>query len=512
MPKLFGVEVDDQGLEGLNDEALLKRVNDYRKKSGLQDVNEKKLQKYFLNQKDQNKLNDIEREVLKNNTEEVSAAEMLVLKTEIGVVKINLRVGKENEIKENKTEEKPVDQNVEENLNEKAENEAKKIEEELNKDNENKSDDLQSNENLNEKKEETTEDKKEDVKTEKKELASNEETDVKEDTEVSREKLDQETVAFAKNVEKVQKAQEKIARAAAGNDREMMQQGPEAYLKVLNDLLIEKAQKANRGLLPGDEILQYMQDVQSGKALNAQNNGALEEQMLEKRADTIQNIGEEYQQNKKLTPKLVEQMSAVDAIDNVLISITRNPKLLFITVLLMGLNPFMALGMAVLSAFGNAVVQDLYQKLPETDRSNLENRPAQEQQPAYNPQFEACQKELAEARKQLKDQEMMLQKYQQKEMQADKARLMRAYLAYMNSEKGKQAILDRINAEKAKMKPEAEAKQEDKKLETEKKQSVKEEVHKDRKENLEPSVLKKPEVKKEMKLEKEHKSRTFSMG
>lgn len=292
-----------------------------------------------------------------------------------------------------------------------------------------------------------------------------------------------------------------MAGPAAGNKRKWTQQDRAAIMKYLNDYITALTQKANKGQLPGDEILQYMQDVQSGKALNAQNNGALEEQMLEKRADTIQNIGEEYQQNKKLTPKLVEQMSAVDAIDNVLISITRNPKLLFITVLLMGLNPFMALGMAVLSAFGNAVVQDLYQKLPETDRSNLENRPAQEQQPAYNPQFEACQKELAEARKQLKDQEMMLQKYHQKDMEAEKLRQMQVFYALLNREKRKQAEIDRINAEKAKTKPEAEAKKEEKKpeaekkVQTEKKKTIKDEKKTDLKES---PVLKKPEPKKEI--------------
>ena len=493
MPKLFGVEVDDKGLEGLNDEDLLKRVNEYRKKSGLQDVNGNKLQKYFLKQKDQNRLNDIEREVLKNNTEEVSDTEMLVLKTEIEVVKINLRVGKENEINENKTEEKSVeqkdDQKTEENLNKEAEDdkkEAEKIEEEVTTE-ENKTE---------EKKEESKEEVKAE-KTEKKESTSNEKTDVKEDPEISQEKLEQETEAFTKNVEKVQNAQEKMAGPAAV---EWTQQKRDAILKHFYDSIIEKAQKADRGLLPGDEILQYMQDVQSGKALNAQSNGALEEQMLEKRADTIQNIGEEYQQNKKLTPKLVEQMSAVDAIDNVLVSITRNPKLLFITVLLMGLNPFMALGLAVLSAFGNAVVQDLYQKLPETDRSNLENRPAQEQQPAYNPQFEACQKALAEATQQLKDKEMMLQKYQQRDREIMQRR---ALMAYLNSLK--KADLERIKANEEKMKQEAKAEKDVKKPEAkkevkaEKKQSVKEDVHKE-KTKLEPPVLKKPEVKKEMTL------------
>ena len=500
MPKLFGVEVDDQMLEGLNDEDLLKEVNDIRKKLGHNKFSENKLQKYFLKVKDQSKLTEDEKKLLEANTEQMTDFDIADLRGDIEcVIKFRSEKRKETEKKkfeENNPEKKSVEQKdvqkTEENLNKEAEDdkkEAEKIEEEVTTE-ENKTE---------EKKEESKEEVKAE-KTEKNESTSNEKTDVKEDTGISREKLDQETEAFAKNVEKVQKAQKNMAGAAVGDDREMLQQGPEAYLKVLNDLLIEKAQKANRGLLPGDEILQYMQDVQRGKALNAQNNGVLEEQMLEKRADTIQNIGEEYQQNKKLTPKLVEQMSAVDAIDNVLVSITRNPKLLFITVLLMGLNPFMALGLAVLSAFGNAVVQDLYQKLPETDRSNLENRPAQEQQPAYNPQFEACQKALAEATQQLKDKEMMLQKYQQRDREIMQRR---ALMAYLNSLK--KADLERIKANEEKMKQEAKAEKDVKKPEAkkevkaEKKQSVKEDVHKE-KTKLEPPVLKKPEVKKEMTL------------
>lgn len=478
MPKLFGVEVDEKlypGFKGEEDYTIFSKLENKK-------ITFVQIQQYLLEQKKNtgNLLDPEEEDYEKYFKDPLD--EFLHKEIELALSKVS------KEFEQKKNAANPVDQKIEENLNQKAENEAKKIEEELNKDNEKKPDELQGNENLNEKKEETTEENKteekkeeskEEVKTEKKESASNEKTDVKEDPEVSREKLDQETEAFAKNVEKVQKAQKKMAGAAAGNDREMMQQGPEAYLKVLNDLLIEKAQKANRGLLPGDEILQYMQDVQRGKALNAQSNGALEEQMLEKRADTIQNIGEEYQQNKKLTPKLVEQMSAVDAIDNVLVSITRNPKLLFITVLLMGLNPFMALGLAVLSAFGNAVVKDLYQKLPETDRSNLENRPAQEPQPAYNPQFEACQKALAEATQQLKDKEMMLQKYQQRDREIMQRR---ALMAYLNSLK--KVDMERIRAEKEKMQQEAKAEKEvkkpeaEKEVKAEKKQSVKEDVHK----------------------------------
>lgn len=274
------------------------------------------------------------------------------------------------------------------------------------------------------------------------------EADKKENIAVTEQKIEEAANAFEKSANKVQEMLPK----PTVDDAKLAKEKQTAEVREFLRNLLDQAKLANKGLLSEDQYQAYLQDLANARAMNQQN-GALEDALMQQRADTIQDIGKEYQQNQKVTPELMDKKDSMQGIEAVLTNITKHPKLLFISMILMGLNPFMALGMAVMTAFGNELVKNLYEKLPETDKSNLESRtpqqPGQEQQPAYNPQTEAYQKEMAKAQEQIQAQNDLSQRTM------DKEQLTRYILAML-------PLIRQAAAERERQKKKAEAEQQSK--------------------------------------------------
>ncbi len=215
--------------------------------------------------------------------------------------------------------------------------------------------------------------------------------------------------------------------------------------------LIKGMMAMQNGMLPQNQLLRYLQSLAEAKERNAQKNGALEDELLQDRRNTIKDIGDEYKAHREVTPDLVEKKEELGAIDNLLINVTKYPKVLFITLILMGLNPFLAIGLSVLAAFSKDMVQDIYKDLPEKDRSNLENKPAQKPQPVENPQIEEYQKKLADAQQTMQERELAFRKLAQKSI------IMRQMLQNMCSQMLQQAK-KKMNKAEEKEKPKAEEK------------------------------------------------------
>ncbi len=257
-------------------------------------------------------------------------------------------------------------------------------------------------EKVEEKKEQKVEEKKADEKTEGKSASQ---TTKSEKEEKVAEEIDKNAEKFAKNVEELQSQQKEMVDAEE-DDEELESEDINLY-----DLMA-KAKLMNKGMLPKEEIPAYMQKLEALRKRNQQNDGLIEDQLMGQRAENLQGIGEEYQQKREVTPKLVEKIDTLDAIDNVLMGITRHPKLLFVSLLLMGLNPLMAIGMAVMAAFGQSLVQELYHNLPTVERAQLDRTQpqAQNQQAFQDAQTEAYQKGMAAARQQVSEEIKALQK------------------------------------------------------------------------------------------------------
>ncbi len=257
-------------------------------------------------------------------------------------------------------------------------------------------------EKVEEKKEQKAEEKKADEKTEGKSASQ---TTKSEKEEKVAEEIDKNAEKFAKNVEELQSQQKEMVDAEE-DDEELESEDINLY-----DLMA-KAKLMNKGMLPKEEIPAFMQKLEALRKLNQQNDGLIEDQLMGQRAENLQGIGEEYQQKREVTPKLVEKIDTLDAIDNVLMGITRHPKLLFVSLLLMGLNPLMAIGMAVMAAFGQSLVQELYHNLPTVERAQLDRTQpqAQNQQAFQDAQTEAYQKGMAAARQQVSEEIKALQK------------------------------------------------------------------------------------------------------
>ncbi len=257
-------------------------------------------------------------------------------------------------------------------------------------------------EKVEEKKEQKAEEKKADEKTEGKSASQ---TTKSEKEEKVAEEIDKNAEKFAKNVEELQSQQKEMVDAEE-DDEELESEDINLY-----DLMA-KAKLMNKGMLPKEEIPAFMQKLEALRKQNQQNNGLIEDQLMGQRAENLQGIGEEYQQKREVTPKLVEKIDTLDAIDNVLMGITRHPKLLFVSLLLMGLNPLMAIGMAVMAAFGQSLVQELYHNLPTVERAQLDRTQpqAQNQQAFQDAQTEAYQKGMATARQQVSEEIKALQK------------------------------------------------------------------------------------------------------
>ncbi len=272
------------------------------------------------------------------------------------------------------------------------------------------------------------------------------------------EAVDKNATAVNRRVKSVQKSLDRLAKGGRGR-------------ALTEDDLIGGMIDFQRGELPQNDVIQYLQDLEESRRQNYLNGSAMENNLLQERRDTIKGIGDEYQANREVTPALVEKKERLDAIDNVLINVTKYPKLLFLSMILMGLNPFLAIGLSVLAAFSKDMVQDIYKNLPREDKSNLENRPAeQSQQPVDNKQIEEYQQKLTQADQYLKKQELAYRELEAKNMFMKK--MLQAVVSDFH--KREQMEKERIEAEKAKAKSEAKVKAEkEDKPEAEKKENNK---------------------------------------
>lgn len=411
MPKLFDLDVEEKQVARFKGNGDIRILVDLEPK-GLDGITWKQLQQYFLDLKKSNGgLNEEEQKLFDSNAKYCTYNEALKQRIEKAMDEVYpvQELSKAAEVKKE-----------EENKENKENKETSKTEEKI--------------------------DEKIDEKTKPEE--NKKEADKKENIAETEKKIDETANAFEKSAKKVQEMLPEPTVDAAKLAKEKKTAEVREFLRNL----LDQAKLANKGLLPEDQYQAYMQDLANARAMNQQN-GALEDALMQQRADTIQDIGKEYQQNRKVTPELMDKKDSMQGIEAVLTNITKNPKLLFISMILMGLNPFMALGMAVMSAFGNELVKDLYGKLPETDKSNLENRapqqPGQEQQPAYNPQTEAYQKEMAKAQEQIQAQNDLSQKVM------DREQLTRYFLAMV-------PLIRLAAAERERQKKKAEAEQQSK--------------------------------------------------
>ena len=429
MPKLFGVEVDEKQYPGLKDKedyAILPKLNEKLKNK---EIVYSQVQQYLLERKkDAEKMTNSEKDFYEKYFKEpLDASLQKEIESALSQVNAEFEQGKKEKEKEaeKKTEE---DQKSDAEINPK---EAQKS------DAENK---------VEVEKREKAE-KKED--TEKKDNEKRiDEKEIEEAVEKSAEKVN-------KRVKNVQKSLDELAKGGRGR-------------ALTEDDLIGGMIDFQRGELPQNDVIQYLQDLQESRRQNYQNGGAMEDNLLQERRDTIKGIGDEYQANREVTPALVEKKERLDAIDNVLINVTKYPKLLFLSMILMGLNPFLAIGLSVLAAFSKDMVQDIYKNLPKEDKSNLENRPAQQpQQPVDNKQIEEYQQKLAQAEQIMKEQASKFKKLALRDYYLTQA--VQKMYSQLNNE---QMEKERIEAEKAKTKSEVKAEKKDK-PEAEKKENTK---------------------------------------
>ena len=419
MLKLFDVEIDEKQYPGLKDKedyAILPKLNEKLKNK---EIVYSQVQQYLLERKkDAEKMTNSEKDFYEKYFKEpLDASLQKEIESALSQVNAEFEQGKKEKEKEaeKKTEE---DQKSDAEINPK---EAQKS------DAENK---------VEVEKREKAE-KKED--TEKKDNEKRiDEKEIEEAVEKSAEKVN-------KRVKNVQKSLDELANGGRGR-------------ALTEDDLIGGMLDFQRGELPQNDVIQYLQDLQESRRQNYQNGGAMEDNLLQERRDTIKGIGDEYQANREVTPALVEKKERLDAIDNVLINVTKYPKLLFLSMILMGLNPFLAIGLSVLAAFSKDMVQDIYKNLPKEDKSNLENRPAQQpQQPVDNKQIEEYQQKLAQAAQIVKAQRQDIQKFAQRD--AFMSRIVQGLYSQMYAEREKK---ERIEAEKAKAKLEVKAEKKDK--------------------------------------------------
>ena len=419
MLKLFDVEIDEKQYPGLKDKedyAILPKLNEKLKNK---EIVYSQVQQYLLERKkDAEKMTNSEKDFYEKYFKEpLDASLQKEIESALSQVNAEFEQGKKEKEKEaeKKTEE---DQKSDAEINPK---EAQKS------DAENK---------VEVEKREKAE-KKED--TEKKDNEKRiDEKEIEEAVEKSAEKVN-------KRVKNVQKSLDELAKGGRGR-------------ALTEDDLIGGMIDFQRGELPQNDVIQYLQDLQESRRQNYQNGGAMEDNLLQERRDTIKGIGDEYQANREVTPALVEKKERLDAIDNVLINVTKYPKLLFLSMILMGLNPFLAIGLSVLAAFSKDMVQDIYKNLPKEDKSNLENRPAQQpQQPVDNKQIEEYRQQLAQADQIMKEQARKFKKLALRDYYLTQA--VQKMYSQLNNE---QMEKERIEAEKAKMKSEVKAEKKDK--------------------------------------------------
>ena len=431
MLKLFDVEIDEKQYPGLKDKedyAILPKLNEKLKNK---EIVYSQVQQYLLERKKEaEKMTDPEKVFYEKYFKEpLDASLQKEIESALSQVNAELEQAKKEKEKEaeKKTEE---EQKSDAEINPK---EAQKSDAEINPKEAQKSD------------EENKVEVEKRENAEKKEDAEKKDNEKRIDEKEINKAVDKSTTAVNKRVKSVQKSLDELANGGRGR-------------ALTEDDLIGGMLDFQRGELPQNDVIQYLQDLQESRRQNYQNGGAMEDNLLQERRDTIKGIGDEYQANREVTPALVEKKERLDAIDNVLINVTKYPKLLFLSMILMGLNPFLAIGLSVLAAFSKDMVQDIYKNLPKEDKSNLENRPAQQpQQPVDNKQIEEYQQKLAQAAQIVKAQRQDIQKFAQRD--AFMSRIVQGLYSQMYAEREKK---ERIEAEKAKAKLEVKAEKKDK--------------------------------------------------
>ena len=492
MPKLFGIEVDAEKygiFEGVDDTQILMGINALRAKYGQGMRNQMEIQRFFLDEKGESNWTADEKKLGADNMYTLSEMEKNSILTELTNVRIQVDKGELQETveKEMKRAKKiRADQSGDRKEAEKSEDQ-KGAEEVPEKKEENKVEEMKTEAKVEEKKaeeikvEEKVDDKKDDVKKAEKADEPEDQKVTEEVSEKKEEKKEQKEAEKQPEAEKtdvnkaeVEKTNEKQAEEKKIDEKELKKEvvkNANAVAEKTNDVqknldklangekaepltkedLIKGMMAMQNGMLPQNQLLRYLQSLAEAKERNAQKNGALEDELLQDRRNTIKDIGDEYKAHREVTPDLVEKKEELGAIDNLLINVTKYPKVLFITLILMGLNPFLAIGLSVLAAFSKDMVQDIYKDLPEKDRSNLENKPAQKPQPVENPQIEEYQKKLADAQQTMKERELAFRKLAQKSI------IMRQMLQNMCSQMLQQAK-NKMNKAEEKEKPKAEEK------------------------------------------------------
>ena len=486
MPKLFGIEVDAEKygiFEGVDDTKILMAINALRAKYGQGMRNQMEIQRFFLDEKGESNWTADEKKLGADNMYTLSEMEKNSILTELTNVRIQVDKGELQETveKEMKRAKKiRADQSGDRKEAEKSEDQ-KGAEEVPEKKEENKVEEMKTEAKVEEKKAEDikveevkTESKPEDQKITEEVIEKKEEKKVEEKREQKEAEKQPEAEKTDVNKAEVEKTNEKQAEEKKIDEKELKKEvvkNANAVAEKTNDVqknldklangekaepltkedLIKGMMAMQNGMLPQNQLLRYLQSLAEAKERNAQKNGALEDELLQDRRNTIKDIGDEYKAHREVTPDLVEKKEELGAIDNLLINVTKYPKVLFITLILMGLNPFLAIGLSVLAAFSKDMVQDIYKDLPEKDRSNLENKPAQKPQPVDNPQIEEYQKKLADAQQTMQERELAFRKLAQKSI------IMRQMLQNMCSQMLQQAK-NKMNKAEEKEKPKAEEK------------------------------------------------------
>lgn len=444
MPKLFGIEVDAEKygiFQGVDDTKILMGINAFRAKHGQGMRNQMEIQRFLLDEKGESNWTEDEKKLKEGNMYTLSEMEKNSILMELSRVRMQVDKGELQKIAEKEMERAKkikADQSGDRKEAEKSEDQ-KDAEEVPEKKEENKVEEVKTEAKVEEK-------KAEDIKVEKTDInkADAEKTNEKqaEEKRIDEEELKKEVVKSANTVaEKTNDVQKNLDKLANGEKAE----------PLTKEDLIKGMMAMQNGMLPQNQLLRYLQSLAEAKERNAQKNGALEDELLQDRRNTIKDIGDEYKAHREVTPDLVEKKEELGAIDNLLINVTKYPKVLFITLILMGLNPFLAIGLSVLAAFSKDMVQDIYKDLPEKDRSSLENKPAQKPQPVDNPQIEEYQKKLADAQQTMQERELAFRK------QAQKSIIMRQMLQNMCSQMLQQAK-NKMNKAEEKVKPKTEEK------------------------------------------------------
>ncbi len=102
--------------------------------------------------------------------------------------------------------------------------------------------------------------------------------------------------------------------------------------------------------------------------------GSYDRKLLDLEGKLIKKIGEEYDENRGMTPKLSGMCKAARAIDGVLMSITRHPLALIIAMIAMLSSPMLLAGFAVMKAMASKQVEKSFDQLPKEQKLAMEKK------------------------------------------------------------------------------------------------------------------------------------------